>query len=370
MKSDPLIIESTERILADLCDSATVNAAEDGEWPQALWEALEESGLVRAWIPEESGGVGADLVDGFAIARRAAAHAAPVPLAETLLAGWLVGDAGLAPPPGPLGLLPVDPSDRIVFADGGISGRAKKVPFARSCSHLAVLFKVADTPDSSSEDTAAGPAATGVAIVERDACTVERGSSLAGEAQDTLILDRVRPVAHTPPDADLENKNRAERLLWMGALLRSVQMAGALESCLQLSLEYAADRQQFGRPIAKFQAVQHNLAMLAGEVAAAGVAAEAGVDALARHGFEDERSFLAVAAAKIRSGQAAGAGAAIAHQVHGAMGFTREYALQQRTRRLWAWRDEFHPESVWAIELGRRIARSGGDRLWEALTAV
>ncbi len=121
MKSDPRIIESTERILADLCDSATVNDAEDGEWPQALWEALGESGLVRAWIPEESGGVGADLVDGFAIARRAAAHAAPIPLAETLLAGWLVGDTGLAPPSGPLGLLPVDPSDRIVFADGGIS---------------------------------------------------------------------------------------------------------------------------------------------------------------------------------------------------------------------------------------------------------
>uniref|UniRef100_A0A1X7TJI4 Acyl-CoA dehydrogenase/oxidase C-terminal domain-containing protein n=1 Tax=Amphimedon queenslandica TaxID=400682 RepID=A0A1X7TJI4_AMPQE len=111
--------------------------------------------------------------------------------------------------------------------------------------------------------------------------------------------------------------------------------------------------------------------MLAGEVAAASVAADAGIEALARHGFGDERAFLAVAAAKIRTGQAAGAGAAIAHQVHGAMGFTREYPLQQRTRRLWAWRDEFHPESAWAIELGRHIAKSGGGmRLWETLTAV
>ena len=83
-----------------------------------------------------------------------------------------------------------------------------------------------------------------------------------------------------------------------------------------------------------------------------------------------DRAFLAIATAKIRGGQAAGAGAGIAHQVHGAMGFTREYSLQHRTRRLWAWRDEFDPETTWAIDLGRHVAVSGGDALWATVTAV
>jgi alkylation response protein AidB-like acyl-CoA dehydrogenase len=152
--------------------------------------------------------------------------------------------------------------------------------------------------------------------------------------------------------------------------MRAEQMAGALERCLEQSLQYAADRRQFGRPIAKFQAVQHNLAVLAGEVAAATTSADAAVSAIARHGIEDDRTFLAVATAKIRGGQAAGAGAGIAHQVHGAMGFTREYSLQHRTRRLWAWRDEFDPEAVWAIELGRHVAKHGGDALWATVTAA
>ena len=160
----------------------------------------------------------------------------------------------------------------------------------------------------------------------------------------------------------------AERLRRMGATTRAQQMAGALERCLEQSLRYAAERRQFGRPIAKFQAVQHNLAAFAGEVAAATTSADAAVSAIARHGIEDHRTFLAVATAKIRSGQAAGAG--IAHQVHGAMGFTREYTLQHRTRRLWAWRDDFDPEAAWAIELGRHVAQHAGDDLWAMVTSV
>ena len=350
MNADPIIVDTTARMLGELCGPEVVTAAEDGIWPRPLWEALEESALTRAWIPEALGGPGTSLADGFAIARTAGAHAVPVPFAETLLAGWLASDAGLEVPEGPLAVAPAKPGSSIRLRRGVLSGTAARVPFARSCGHLVVVF--------------GGDGAQGVAIIERTACSITPGTSLAGEPQDSVTFHGTVPVSRSALGA----VNHSERLRRMGATMRAQQMAGALDRCLEQSLQYATERRQFGRPIAKFQAVQHNLATFAGEVAAATTSADAAVSAIARHGVEDPRAFLAVATAKIRGGQAAGAGAGIAHQVHGAMGFTREYTLQHRTRRLWAWRDEFDAEAVWAIELGRHVAQRAGDDLWRMVT--
>ena len=77
--------------------------------------------------------------------------------------------------------------------------------------------------------------------------------------------------------------------------------------------------------------------------------------------------FLEAAAAKIRVGEAAGEGAAIAHQVLGAIGFTQEHTLHRFTRRLWAWRDDFGSESAWAVKLGQLVAAKGADGLWPML---
>ena len=346
-------------MLSELCGPEVVTAAEDGVPPQALWEALEESALTRAWIPEAFGGPGTSLADGFAIVRLAGTHAVPAPLVETLLAGWLASDAGLQAPEGPLTVAPVDAASPLRLEGDALVGTARRVPFASVCEYIVAVYTYGDSPGS-------GNAKQGVALVSRDACTVEPGVSLAGEPSDTVVFDGAIPIARSTPAA----ANLAERLRRMGATVRSQQMAGALERCLEQSLQYAADRRQFGRPIAKFQAVQHNLAVLAGEVAAATTSADAAASAIVRHGIEYDRTLVAVATAKIRGGQAAGTGAGIAHQVHGAMGFTREYSLQHRTRRLWAWRDEFDPETVWAIELGRHVAQRGGDTLWATVTSV
>ncbi len=360
MNADPLIVHTTARMLSELCGPEVVTAAEDGIRPDALWDALEASALTRAWVPEALGGPGTTLADGFAIARLAGTHAVPAPLAETLLAGWLAADAGLEAPGGPAAVAPVDGAASVRLEGDTLSGTAARVPHARTCDHLVVVFGCGGAGGVAREMT------RGVAIVGRDACAIEPGTSLAGEPSDTVRFDGAIPIACSVPGT----VDHAERLRRMGAALRAEQMAGALEGCLEQSLQYATDRRQFGRPIAKFQAVQHNLAVLAGEVAAATTSADAAVSAIARHGIDDDRAFVAVATAKIRGGQAAGAGAGIAHQVHGAMGFTREYGLQHRTRRLWAWRDEFDPETVWAMELGRHVAQRGGDGLWATVTAV
>jgi acyl-CoA dehydrogenase len=150
----------------------------------------------------------------------------------------------------------------------------------------------------------------------------------------------------------------------MGGVARSLQIAGALESMLEISVGYANERVAFEKKIAKFQAVQHNLAKLAGEAAAALAAASSAADAIANASRFDDAIFLEAVSAKIRCAEAAEKGAAIAHQVHGAIGFTSEHILHRYTMRALAWRDDFGNESHWAVELGKRVAARGADELW------
>jgi acyl-CoA dehydrogenase len=155
----------------------------------------------------------------------------------------------------------------------------------------------------------------------------------------------------------------------MGCVVRSVQTAGALEAILDMTVRYANERVAFERPIAKFQAVQHNLARLAGEVAAAMTAAHSAADAIASAQTFDDAIFLEATAAKIRSVEAAQEVAAIAHQVHGAIGFTSEHILHRYTLRMLAWRDDFGNESHWAAALGNKIAGRGADDFWPLVAA-
>ena len=342
--TDNIIVDTATRIFQDLCEPATVNTAEEGVWPKVLWDALEASGLPLTWVPDDLGGAGGAMPDGFAVLRVAGRFVAPVPLAETLMAGWLLARAGITVPGGPLTVAPIHADGRIVLRDDGrLAGRARRVPFARNASHIAVLAHGSETS---------------VALVATAGLAISQAASLAGEPRDDVSFDGAVPEAVRPVDLD------QDRLVTFGAAVRLQQMAGALEKILEQSVQYALDRSQFGRPIAKFQAVQHNLAILAGEVAAAGAAADAAAEACAF----PEVAVGEVAIAKVRGGEAAGTGAAIAHQVHGAMGFTYEHWLHHATRRLWTWREEFGNERAWARRLGRMVAAQGADQLWPFIT--
>ena len=155
----------------------------------------------------------------------------------------------------------------------------------------------------------------------------------------------------------------------MGATVRSLQIAGALETILAMSVAYANERVAFERKIGKFQAVQQNLARLAGETAAALAAAGSAADTIAQADGFDDAVLLEAASAKIRAGEAAAEGAAIAHQVFGAIGFTNEHVLHRFTLRLLAWRDDFGSESHWAAALGDMVAAQGANQFWPMLAA-
>jgi len=344
--SNSIVAETAARIFADLADPQQVNSARDEAWKTPLWQALSDSGLTLAWVPEEQGGAGAELADGFAVLGVAGRYALAIPLAETLLAGWLLSRAGLNAPQGAMSVAPARPGDTITLnSDGTLSGRARAIPFAREAKHLAVL------------------AGGSVALVETAACRLAEGISLANEPQNTVTLDRVTPLARARADID------QTALMLMGCVVRAVETAGALEAILDMSVRYANERVAFERPIAKFQAVQHNLARLAGEVSAAMTAAHSAADAIARAGTFDDAIFLEATAAKIRSAEAAQEGAAIAHQVHGAIGFTSEHILHRYTLRMLAWRDDFGNESHWAVALGNRIAARGVEEFWPLVAA-
>src|SRR5205823_9944150 len=124
----------------DLADAQTINSDKSESWKAPLWQALTEAGLPLAWVPDELGGSGASLAEGFGVLSSAGRFALSVPLAETMLAGWLLAQAKISSPEGEMTVVPASPKDRITQnADGSLSGRARGVPFAKSAKHLAVL---------------------------------------------------------------------------------------------------------------------------------------------------------------------------------------------------------------------------------------
>jgi acyl-CoA dehydrogenase len=220
------------------------------------------------------------------------------------------------------------------------------VPFATDAKHIAVV--------------ASGTGGASIALVDASACRIEAGLGLADDPSDTVHFDAVKPVTlQSAPSSFDQNA-----LLLMGALVRSQQIAGALETMLGIGVNYSGERVAFEKKISKFQAVQHNLAKLAGETSAALAAASSAADAFSSGAPLDDALFLEAAAAKIRCSEAAEKGAAIAHQVLGAIGFTQEHILHRYTLRALAWRDDFGSESYWAVELGKLVAARGADELW------
>jgi acyl-CoA dehydrogenase len=342
-----IVVETAEKIFADLADAQIINSDNNGGWKAPLWQALTEAGLPLSWVPEACGGSGASLAEGFGVLGAAGRFALAVPLAETMLAGWLLAQANITSPEGAMTVAPAGPKDRLrLGADGTLSGCARGVPFASDAGHIAVL--------------ANGSRGLSIALVEAAACRIEAGLNLGGDGSDTVTFNNVPPVAIKPAPNGFDHAT----LMLMGGAARSLQIAGALESMLDISVRYAGERVAFEKKISKFQAVQHNLAKLAGESAAALAAATSAADTIANCKTFDDAVFLEAASAKIRCSEAAEKGSAIAHQVHGAIGFTIEHILHRYSLRALAWRDDFGSESYWAVELGKMVAARGADELW------
>lgn len=324
--------------------------------PEDLWAVLQESGFDKALLPESKGGAGLSWAGASRLLALAGEHAAAAPLAEAMVGHWLVDRAEVEGASLPTVASSVRSEQiRVSRARDGwrVDGTLPRVPWGDACTHVAFIV-------------GSGTAAQ-LLVLARNAAgiSVTPGCNLAGEPRDTLVLEGAVPLAVVSAPFD------ARELLALSAVLRSALMAGAIQRCLALAVEYANLRVQFGRPIGKFQAIQQSIALLATQAAAARAAAEAGSEAIddwmAEKGEPLSQS-IAAASAKIRTGEAAGQAAAITHQVFGAIGFTEEHELHLFTKRLWSWRDEYGNEAFWSRALGERIlAGDAGQSYWRTL---
>ena len=350
-----MLLESMNRLFEDHCTKQVADAAETGVFAQSLWDQVAESGVPLAALPESAGGADAEWSDLYAVLRVAARFSAPIPLAETMLAGWAAASCGLETSDGPMTVGPVRTADSLTLTRDGngwrLSGAATRLPYA---SYAVRTVLIADGPDGEMV----------VALEGSGGGDLVKGKNIANEARDTLTFNDVR--LSSDQAAPVKGGVSRGALYRRGALARATMMSGALEKAMDLAVTYAQERQQFGRPISKFQAVQQNLAVLAGQTAAAVAAANLGIEALSAANPDREEFLIAVA--KTRVGEAATLACEIAHQVHGAIGFTKEYTLQLSTRRLWSWREEFGGDPEWAAKVGAYACRRGADALWPMLT--
>jgi len=284
------------------------------------WSQVAEAGFSTLLVPEDAGGFGGDWGDVLAVLRLAGLNALAAPLAEPVIAHYLLAAAGVAAPEGLI----------------SIAAPGQRVPYGR---HASAVVHVADGK---------------LSLYQAAACTFDEGLSPAGEPWDAVSFTGAA-TALAACEADL---------LALGAFARVAQASGAMEAAFTLAIDHVNTRVQFGRALAKFQAVQQAMAEFSEEAAAVDASAAACAAAL-----DYGHASFEIAAAKLRMGIAIDRAVPIAHRMHGAIGFTIEYALNHLTRRLMGWRSEFGGDAFWAERLGRRVAGLGGHGLWREMAA-
>lgn len=304
----------------DLASAAPPSPAGPGPVARALWAQIDALGFADALVPEAQGGAGLGLREVFGMLLTAGGHTLPLPLADTLLARALLAEAGIPRLRGAIALAEVTVgTDGQVQASTVRMGRCAEQVLACTATEARLL------PTAAAQAKSAG-------------FVLDARMNWPADAWAAA------PVLHQSVDVRL----------WQ-ACTTAALMAGSMLAVFQRTLQYANDRVQFGRPIGKFQAIQHQLSVLAEEAFAARMAAQIGCQAAGR-----SPDLVRVAVAKARTGEAAVQVAALAHSIHGAIGFTAEFDLQLHTRRLHTGRQTAGAEGYWQDRLGEALAAHPG----------
>ncbi|MHA3020653.1 acyl-CoA dehydrogenase family protein [Mycobacterium sp. BMJ-28] len=307
---------------------------------RVLWRRLAELGLVRLTGPEEFGGSGASWREASELLESAVRHGVRLPLAEhDLLACWL-WQAGTGQS--------VDDAVRAVCLLPGPGRAGAPVPWAAEVDRILVLW-----PSGSGHQ---------LAEVETTSLALTRGTNLIGEPRDAVSVDTTSLIGHLVPTA------LVIQLKQKSALVRAVQVCAALDRAVQMSIEHVSSRVQFGRPLARFQAIQNLIADAAAEAALARATTEAALHTAIETDWSSEVLDFQIATARSCAGHAASVITRNSHQVHGAIGTTHEHRLHEYTRAALAWRSESGSVSFWDGQVAAAAMAAGQSGVWQLIT--
>jgi acyl-CoA dehydrogenase len=353
--SDSIIEDSIFRFFAKALDKGTcIEAEQTGRLP-AQWQMAVDNGFTNLLSDEEHGGAGIGWSDAFPLFWGIGYYRVPLPLAETVIANFILSAAGFeAGTTEPLTIVDEVNAARLECRDSSegvtLKGSATQVHWGRAASKVLVGLP---------------GGRIGLWSLDSPAIRIVEHTDVTKLPSDTLVFEDAlaESVFESPfPNVELPVRH-------FGAIARAAMIVGAAEFALEESVQYAQDRVQFGKPIGKNQAIQQQLALMAGQIAVARHAASLAF--LQVPSWSDAHAAgdpISAACAKVLAGEAADVSATVAHQVHGALGFTYEHILNFATRRLWAWREDHGTASWWARRIGGKVAQQGSSAFWPAMT--
>jgi alkylation response protein AidB-like acyl-CoA dehydrogenase len=285
--------EAARALLDDLAAPERVRAHVDSGEPYdaRLWAAMAEQGWLGVELPEADGGLGLGFVEAAVLMEEVGRHVAPAPFHPTVLALRATAGTRFADP----------------LLAGGIGcvgwrepGRDALVPYA--------------------------PVADVAVVASRDG-VVAHDLRAGGRPAREPAMDVTRCVGWVPadlPGEEIGGPAEAAALLDRGAVATSVESLGAAATVLDMTVAYAKERVQFGRPIGSFQAVKHRCADMLVDLEGMRSAAYHAAWAI---GAGDPEASIAASTAKTWCADAARRIMASGLQVHGGIGFTWDHDL-------------------------------------------
>lgn len=317
---ETMMRDALDTLLAEQCDATVVRQVERTGDGDALWQRIWDSGFVDAMLDETQGGAALGLQSAYPLMVLCGRHALPLPLAETMLARIALSASGVPLPEGAITLA------QATAGDGVVATQVRDGKVARW-----VLVDLAGD----------------VRLLPVAAARCQDSDLFPLDAHMVWPQDVWHQAARVPAVTDL---------LTLQACVVSAKLAGALSMVFDRTLQYANERQQFGRPIGKFQAIQHQLSQMAEQAFVVRMAACLGCQSA-----DWQPDVSQVAVAKACASEAALVVAELAHAIHGAIGFTQEFDLQLYTRRLHHWRQTAGSESFWHDRAGTALLDRDGD---------